>query len=266
MKRGVGAETARVEISKLESLISAAGGIDVVALDGPIRRLLFPGADMGRTTPKGEARGFTEVPEAVEEIIGYMQVWQDAQPSVRFVVLTNFPNWGWKGDVAYWASGPRGMYWGDYQPAIESLIQHAKTGEVRLEGVRVDHPYEFATGEFRLQGTKWPEPMKDPASVAWIPRILELERIVRSAGLAFELIVNSEYGGATSNEDFAQRSLAYLDLYHASGGRPDRYVLEGWYQYPDRLGPDTQPHTLSHTAIEFANRIRQRDAENVHAR
>jgi hypothetical protein len=81
--------------------------------------------------------------------------------------------------------------------------------------------------------------------------------MVRSAGLKFELIVNSEYGGATSNEEFANRSLQYLDLYHAKGGRPDGYVLEGWYRYPDQLSPDTDPHTLSNTAVKFAERIRE---------
>ncbi|WP_182868090.1 hypothetical protein [Stieleria mannarensis] len=259
VEAGIGVETARVEMKKLENLISAADGIDVIALDGPIRRFLYPGADLGRTSPVGESKGIADVGQAVDEIIRYMQVWREAHPRVRFVALTNFPNWGWDGEIAYWGSGPKGMYWGDFRPAIDLLIRRCEETGVPLEGVRVDHPFEFATGEFSLQGTKWPEPVKDPAAVDWLPRILELENIVRSAGLKFELIVNSEYGGATSNEAFAKRSLEYLDLYHRHGGRPDRYILEGWYRFPDRLGPDSEPFTLSHTAVEFADRIQKRD-------
>ncbi|WP_436714503.1 hypothetical protein U8335_15635 [Roseiconus lacunae] len=252
---GVGELTARVEMKKLQNLIDAAGGIDLIALDGPIRRLLYPGADNGRTTPKGEAVGLKDTSQAVEEIIRYMQVWQESHPQIRFVVLTNFPNWGWRGDIAYWASGPEGAYWGDYKPAVELLIQRCQQAGVRLEGLRVDHPYEFTTGEFELAGTKWPTPIRDPKTVDWMARIRELEQITRKAGLRFELIVNSEYGGATSNEAFAKRSLEYLHRYHEHGGRPDRYVLEGWYQYPNRVAPDTEMHTLSHTALEFDRQI-----------
>ncbi len=259
IEAGVGAQTARVEMKKLANLIEVAGQIDVVALDGPIRRLLYPGADKGRTTPIGESEGMKDIQQAVEEIIRYMQVWRESHPNVRFVALTNFPNWGWDGEIAYWGSGPGGMYWGDYQPAIELLLQRCRETGVPLEGVRVDHPFEFATGEFSLHGTKWPKPIKDPMKIEWLPRILALESIVRSSGLKFELIVNSEYGGAHSNEDFAKRSLEYLDLYHAHGGRPDRYILEGWYRFPDRLGPDDQPFTLSNTAIQFAHRIKDRE-------
>jgi hypothetical protein len=256
MTVGVGAETARVEMKKLDNLIRAAGGIDIIAMDGPIRRLMYPGADDGRATPSGEAIGFSELSSAIDEIIGYMATWRASHPHVRFVVLSNFPNWGWKGDVAYWASGPDGMYWGDYKPAIESLIHGCDEAGLPLDGVRVDNPLEFATGEFELRGTKWPEPITDPKTVDWFPRILELERITRAAGLKFDLIVNSENGGATSNQAFAERSLEYLELYRSKGGRPDRTILEGWYQYPDRLGPDSESYTLSHTAIEFAKRNR----------
>jgi len=261
MKAGVGVETAQVEMKKLKNLIDAAGGIDLITLDGPIRRLLYPGADTGRTTVEGDAQGFAKQSEAVEEIIEYMRTWRKSHPNVRFVILTNFPNWGWRGDVAYWASGPQGMYWGDYKPAIESLIRRCQEAGVPLDGIRVDNPYEFATGQFELRNTKWPEPIKDPKTVDWLPRILELEKITRTAGLKFDLIVNSEYGGATSNQAFAERSLEYLDLYHRKGGRPDRYILEGWFQYPDQLGPDTQPFTLSHTVTEFAQRIGMRSME-----
>lgn len=255
MQPGVGAETARTEIKKLDNLIRAAGKIDVVTLDGPIRRLMYPGADTGRATPRGDAQGFDELTLAMDEIVSYMKTWRAAQPEVRFVVLTNFPNWGWDGEIAYWASGPDGMYWGDYKPAIQQLIQRCQDEQIPLEGIRVDNPFEFATGQFELKNTKWPDPIKDPSTVDWISRIRELEDITHQAHLKFELIVNSEDGGATSNQAFAERSLQYLALYRKRGGAPERVVLEGWYQYPDRLGPDTQPYTLSHTALEFARRL-----------
>ncbi len=40
-------------------------------------------------------------------------------------------------------------------------------------------------------------------------------------------------------------------------GGPDRVILEGWFRYPEKLGPDTEAYTLSHTAIEFAKRMKQ---------
>src|SRR5690554_1527470 len=54
---GIGKITAETEMNKLHHLIEAGGTPDYIVLDGPVRRLMNPGADTGRTTYRGEEVG-----------------------------------------------------------------------------------------------------------------------------------------------------------------------------------------------------------------
>lgn len=255
LTRGVGEETARSEIAKVACLTACGGGPDHVVLDGPIRRLMHPGADTGRMTPSGEPQGLASLEEALDEVVGYMRTWLRALPDVRFVVLSNFPNWGWRGGTAYWGSGPDGMFWGDYEPVVRATIERLQDEGLPLDSVRADNPLEHLRGEVRLEGTPWPTPIVSPQEVDWLSRLLELERTVESYGVPFDLIANSEKGGAESGLAFEQRSLEYLSYYRSAGGSPARYVFEAWYPHPEKVGPETEPGTLTHLALEAIRRL-----------
>jgi hypothetical protein len=42
--------------------------------------------------------------------------------------------------------------------------------------------------------------------------------------------------------------VAYAVAYRAAGGRPDRAIMESWYDYPDIALPETEPYTHMNTA------------------
>ena len=48
-----------------------------------------------------------------------MRVWRARFPKIQFFALTNFPNWGWKGEMSYWGGG---MFYGDYFEALKGII------------------------------------------------------------------------------------------------------------------------------------------------
>lgn len=253
---GVGAKCAGEEMLKLTSLINSYGPPDYMVLDGPIRRLMHPGADTGRMTPDGDIKGLWLISEVGDELVGYMRAWREKYPQVQFILITNFPNWGWKGEMAYWGSGPGGMFWGDYYPLIRSVLRRLEAEGLRPAGVRADSPYEHTKGEYNIYGTPWPEPIKNPASVDWMSRLLDLERFVKSQGVKFDIVLNSDLGGNTSAQAFSERSLEFLNWYQASGGQADRYIVQSWYKYPEKDGPEDEPYTLTHLTAEFLRRLK----------
>jgi hypothetical protein len=256
---GIGGRTAAIEQAKLKALIDTYGAPDYLVLDGPMRRLLHPAADTGRGEPHGPQEGMATLEAAAAEVVAYMRGWRRAHPSVQFIVLTNFPNWGWKGDVAYWASGPDGMYWGDYHDAIEALLDACREAELMPVALRADNPLEYTLGEMPIPTPHYPEPARDPSATDWLTRLRELEAYARAKGLAFDLIANTQKGGQTSDEAFARETLRYVRLYCEAGGTPDRWVIQTWYAHPTEVGPESEPFTLAHTINEVAALLRSED-------
>lgn len=256
VRPGVGEETARTEMAKLKALIDAYGPPDVIALDGPIRRLLHPGADTGRIAPHGEQEGLPSLDAAVEEVVATMRAWVRTHRRVRFAVITNFPNWGWKGGPAYWASGPGLMHWGDYYPALRALAARCKRERLPLEAIRCDFPFDYANGTMPVSSPPWPKPAVDPASIDWVGRIRDLEREVQALGLDFELVVNEQQGGGASSERFCRETLRYVDAYRAAGGAPRRWIVQTWYPHPEKVGPEDEPWTMAWLTAEVIRRVR----------
>ncbi len=258
IEKGIGKITAQTEINKLHHLMVAGGKPDYIVLDGPVRRLMNPGADTGRTRFRGDEIGLDSLDDAIIEIIAYMETWREAFPDIRFIPLTNFPNWGWKGEIAYWGSGPGGMFWGDYFDVANKLLDALAATDLPVVGLRADNPYEFIMGTKNLTGTPWENPDVDHSAIDWLGRVRELEVLTREKGFAFDLIVNSDTGGGTSPQLFMEESLRFLETYHNAGGRCERYVFEGWYAHPKEVGPEDKPYTLTNLLREAILRIKHR--------
>jgi hypothetical protein len=79
-------------------------------------------------------------------------------------------------------------------------------------------------------------------------RLVNLEAQVRAAGLPFALIYNSAEGGTTSNAQFHDDTVAFVEAYQAAGGDPEIRHVESWYTYPDTMLPETEDYTLTNTA------------------
>lgn len=253
MAPGVGAETARFEIAKLRNLTRAGLTPDYLNLDGPVRRMLWPGSDAGRN----DIRGLPSVDACVDELIAYMRVMRRKFPRVQFFALTNFPNWGWRGEPSYWGR----MFYGDYFAVLKRIVEKTRAAHIPILGVTADNPYEYYLGTqlhkawMALPGEAQPARPLDVGKIDWAKRLLDLERTVERLGLQFNLIVNSQGGGEASGEAFHRTSLAYLDAYLRAGGSPRRVILQSWYRFPERLEPEDEPYTMTNLAKEAIQRI-----------
>lgn len=228
------------ELERIKRVEALGGKVRYFDVDGPIRHMLYPVTGCA---------GFPTVERAAQEFAKYMVAVHRVYPDVEFFALTNFPNWRWKGGIAY----PGCANWGDYYTAVTAIIRNAKKAEAPLRGITVDNPYDFAMGRVRVPGVK-----TDPSEIDWMGRILELERYVHSRGLEFNLIVNSSVAGETSSELFNKETLEFIDCYKKRGGKPDRYIVQSWYTHPTReeMLPETSPNTFTWLVKEVIKRVK----------
>ena len=209
-----GEVSARIELAKLAKFYTAGGRVDFLNLDGPVRRLMHP-------ENRRDGRRFDSVEKAVDELVDYLNLVRKAHPEIRFFLLTNFPNWGYRGEVSYHARGPQRQDYGDYDTVVETVLQKLQAAGISLAGVTVDNPYDYLVGEhFSVN-------LQNPRTVDWLGRVRAYEDFARGQGLQFNLIVNSERGGHASDEAFCADTLKMVETYRKAGGRPVRWFEIG---------------------------------------
>lgn len=228
-----GEQSARIELAKIEKWCRVGGTVDYLNLDGPVRRLLYP--------MRGRRRipGFTSIERCARELADYLKAVRQRHPQIQFFLLTNFPNWGYCGDVSYHARGENRQDWGDYDKVVRTVLRVLKEEGLRLTGVTVDNPYEYLVGEhFSVK-------LKDPTETDWLRRVRTYEDFSHERELEFNLIINSEAGGKESDQAFHDRTLRMLDAYCRAGGRPTRYIVQSWYEYPRTIVPEDKTYSMT---------------------
>ncbi|MHB8898667.1 MAG: creatininase family protein [Thermoguttaceae bacterium] len=233
--------SARHELAAIDNFYAAGGRVDFLDLDGPIRRLLHP----DRRTDR---KRFDSIDKAADELVDALRIHRTAHPETRYWLLTNFPNWGWRGDVSYHARGPERQDYGDYDRVVRIVLDKLRAAEIPLEGVTVDNPYDYLVGEYKSVNL-------DPKSVDWLGRVRAYEDFARSQHLSFNLIVNSERGGNQSDALFCRETLQMVDTYLKAGGRPTRWFVQSWYPYPKQISPESSPDTMTALVKQVIERV-----------
>ncbi|MBI4243651.1 MAG: hypothetical protein HY606_06135 [Planctomycetes bacterium] len=232
-----GEESAALTIEILRKILKAGGTIDYLDMDGPIRRIMHPFDEL--------YAGLT-LEESVNELVDFMTEMRKLFLTTEFYILTNFPNWGYKGGPAYHAIGPDNMLYGDYFTVINKVINETTKAGIPLAGITVDNPYDYAVGEHESIGL-------DPKSIDWIGRIKDLEAIAKNNGLKFSVIFNSEKGGFQFDALFYEDTLKFIEVYEKSGGDPDIYMIQSWYKHPSDVVPEEQVYSMTNLVKEVIN-------------
>jgi len=235
--------SARHELAKIRKWYDAGGRVDYLDLDGPVRRLMHP-------DNRADGKHFASMESAVEQVVRSVRLFRAAHPEIKFWHLTNFPNWGYRGDVSYHARGPQRQDYGDYDDAHRMVYDALRKARLPLEGVTIDNPYDYLIGEhFSVN-------LKPASQVDWMKRVRAYEDRCRSEGLKVNLIVNSERGGMRSDALFADETLKMVDAHIKAGGRPDRWIVQSWYPYPKRIVPETDPTTMTGLVKAVIEKVR----------
>lgn len=235
--------SARSELAGIDAWYAAGGKVDYLDLDGPVRRLMFPEG-------RNDGGHFESMEKAADEVVDSVKIIHTAHPEIKFWHLTNFPNWGYKGDVSYHARGPARQDYGEYDDAHRLVYTKLKEAGIPLSGVTIDNPYDYLMGEHTSVE------IKDPKSVNWLARVRAYEDRCHAEGLEVNLIVNSERGGNESDERFFRETLEMVETYKHAGGHPTRWFVQTWYPYPKKIVPETEPYTLTALVKSVIERVR----------
>lgn len=226
------------KLRKLTAPVSeggAGGTVSYLNIDGAVHRIVWT---------NNKDAGYHDFESATDEYVEMVKLWRAEYPDIKLNILTNFPNWGWKGGPAYFNFGlPAGKEgWGDYHEVLSLIVKKTRAAGIPMDGLVVDNPYGYATGK---KPTGQPEVTKD---TDWMARILDIEAFARKEGLSFILIANSEAGGAErggSGDRYQKETMEFIRAYQARGGKPDVYLLESWYAHPKRWVPETEHGTMA---------------------
>ena len=243
LNESAGEWSAHRELASLENFYAVGGKVDFLDIDGPIRRLMHP-------KNRRDGRQFESIEEAAGELVDALRIHRNAHPETQYWLLTNFPNWGWRGGTSYHARGPNQQDYGDYDQVVRIVLDKLKAAEIPLDGVTVDNPYDYLTGRHPSVN------LADPTSVDWLGRVRSYEDFARASGLTFNLIVNSERGGNDSDERFNRETLQMVDSYLRAGGKPTRWFVQSWYPFPKEVTPESAPHSMTALVKAVIRRVR----------
>jgi hypothetical protein len=218
--------------------IDPTRSIDMLDMDGPIRRMLFP----SNSAPTNHT-----LASAVTELSKVVKMWRDSVPGIEINLLTNFPNWAWGSTPSYFAINGRSDGYGRYEDVLDAVeAEKAKSG-LYFDGLTVDNPYDYATGKAQ---TNQPGLI---AGVDWMQRLAELDSRAKAMGLKVNMIFNTN-GGRTA-EGYSDQTLALIDLYHQRVGTPDGYWIQSWYQLPGEWLPESDAYTMTNIVREAMRKI-----------
>jgi hypothetical protein len=230
----IGERSAETELAKLRRWRDAGGRLDVLELDGAIRRAM--GFDAWGQDP---AKRFTDYTAIARELDEYLLLVAKEFPETKFHLLVNFPNWGWRGGPDFHARGPNRQNWGDYFAALSAVLPVTQATGPKFSVLTIDNPYGYATGK-----------------TDWLGRIEDLCAVARTNGLACALILNDEQGGKKSDQAFADGTLAYAKLVRERGLRFEHLIVQSWYPYPNEVVGDKLPAQMA-VAAEVARLFRE---------
>lgn len=225
-------------LQQLIKSIDPARGIDMLDMDGPIRRMLFP------NNKKSDSH---TLESAMRELSEVVRLWRDSIPGIEINLLTNFPNWAWEGTPAYFAIDGHTDGYGDYGALLDTLAAESRRSGLRFDGLTVDNPYDYAIGRATSN---------QPAlivGVDWMQRLAGLDTRAKAMGMKVNMIFNTN--GARDAQGYSEQTLALIDLYQQRVGVPDGYWVQSWYQLPGPWLPETESYTMTHLTREVLRRL-----------
>ncbi|MFA6233890.1 MAG: T9SS type A sorting domain-containing protein [Bacteroidota bacterium] len=218
--------------------IDPARSIDMLDMDGPIRRMLFP---------NNAKADYHTLASAVTELSKVVQLWRDSVPGIEINLLTNFPNWAWGATPAYFAIDGESDGYGRYLDVLDAINAEKVKSGLYFDGLTIDNPYDYATGTAQSNQTTL------IAGVDWMQRIAELDEKAKSMGMKVNMIFNTN-GGRTA-AGYSEQTLELIDLYHQRAGKPDGYWIQSWYQLPGAWLPESDAYTMTNLVREAMKKV-----------
>ncbi|WHI52952.1 hypothetical protein P3339_09380 [Microbulbifer sp. MLAF003] len=227
----------------LKRFVDLGGEIDTLIFDGPIRRVLYP-SDTPISPHTYQSIG--------NELVDTMRLWRSVVPKIKFVLLTNFSNWGWKGQPARNSKGlpPQSLGYGNYDEALREVLGVVRGSEVDFDAVAADYNYDAFLNEGYSNQV---ELVKD---VDYKNRLIEFYHVVKDYGYQFNMIINSARGAKEGNHPYRVEVLNYIHSLIGVGVNVDSFVIQSWGSYPSLWLTENTTGTMTWTTRLALERVR----------
>jgi hypothetical protein len=219
--RWVGLE---LELASVTALRAKGVPVHALVMDSPLWAFVLgnPGACAGQS-----------VDRAIADIIRYVKAMRSAFPEVQLGLTDPIPNR---------LLGPATLE-ADLA-ALRALYHRLATALVAeglsLDFVQLDHPQNYRA----YRG--FPD---------W-KHLVAVEDMLRyEFRVATQIIFNDQGGGETSSAEFRAQTLAMLSEYLRDSGRPNGYVVQSWFKYPDHVLPESDPNSYTGIMIDAAAEV-----------
>lgn len=252
-----GEDQAASELRALKRWTDAGGTIDAIATDHAImHHLSMNHRDRNEFTgEKVEASEATFTMDALlRELMDYFVAVQKVHPNVRLGVIESLGYFHVKGrgGRVYPTTDPRLPNW-DFEEFLDNLLAAAKSRGVTIDFFDIDFGYIGSAVDSR----------RVKASRLDVGRTRAVMDIVRSKGLQVGLMLNDDgrfdahyekNHDRDRNRRAHKNTLAYWETCAKEKARPDRVLIQSWFDVPARTGPETERDSFFYTAAELIDR------------
>ncbi|MBX7231832.1 MAG: hypothetical protein K1X29_07075 [Bdellovibrionales bacterium] len=245
----------QIEGGILSSVTSMGLNIDYLVLDGPFYRI-FESTSSSCISKFGKK---INLQYAAQQVVYYMKIMRNKFPGVKFVLLSNFPNWNFREFNSVNGVGERirdsqGNAI-NYEQVLRTAVELARGYGIPFDGFQIDNPYNFIYYNSGLieSGRSYGQGLEDKWS-----RLSQLVDLAHSLNLKVSLILNSETPGYPQgkNRDFFFRNqnsqiFSNLTIQYAADLRflknipVEQYVVQSWYDAPTYIFPVLTRYTFS---------------------
>lgn len=239
----LGEKSFESELRAIANLTSAGEKLDDIFFDGPIHRALYGGEF---TRPR------MTISKASEELTDMMLLYRNYNPEIKFYLISNFSNWGWKGTPARNTNNIGEMGFGDYKLVLDTLLNVANSRGVRFEGISIDYSYEAFLNE---GSSNQINVIKD---VDYKLRLKELYNYIKEKEYQFVISLNSNRGGNSNNIVFKVEVFNYLEELLRMNIVPDQILHQSWGKYPDKWIGENDENTFTNIGLKLSEKYKIR--------
>lgn len=226
-------------VAQIDPIIAAGGNVSSIDLDGPVCR-----------TVKGlvEHADAMELDDIASEMVRFFKLVRERYPDIEIGLIPNLPNWDYTEELAGYNGHNTDGSGHTYLAALGRISDALQAAGDKLDFVEVDCPYNY----YRETKTRNGDAPVDNAK-----KLLALQAWCEANGAEFRLIANAEHRGG-GGEAFHDLVLEYTRALRRDGVFPDGFIIQSWYDKPDKNLPETEAGTFTNTlrdAVRLINEL-----------
>jgi len=225
-------------VAQLDPIVVAGGKVDRMTLDGPVCRTVH---------------GIINHPEAMTldliatELAKFFVLVGNRYPGIEIGLTPNLPNWDYSEDQAGYNGHNTDLSGITYVAVLERIEKALAAAGKQLDFVEVDCPFNY----YRETRTRTGDAPVDNAR-----KLRDLQAWCAERNTEFVLIVNAEHRGG-GGQAFHDLTLEYVSRLRRDGVFPDGFLIQSWYDKPDKNLPETEAGTFTNAVRDTAQLINE---------